>query len=122
MNSRILKKLCKRAANHKSAFKYLEIITEGNDPVKHRGFDRKHLERWQGSSNKHGYISFFRNTISFGASSGYYEPEWEDRPAYFILKDLYCESMTDWNEDGPIYTGVTCRKLTPSFIFDYFGL
>lgn len=122
MNSRILKKLCKRSVKHAEAFEGLELVDDGcNDPVQVRKFDRKHKSKWcRTKSVDSDYIEFFNKTLSYGCSSGYYEPEWEDKPAYFHLLDAYFVHFTDWDEHGPIYKGK--RKPSVSDVFNHFGI
>lgn len=122
MNSRILKKLCKRSEKHPTAFKYLEKVDSGcNDPVESRKFDRKHKVKWcRPKSSRCNYVRFFKNTACYGATSGYYEPEWEDSPAYFILVQLYMDEFTTWDENGAEYQGR--KNITPSMVFSHFGI
>ncbi|PMS91930.1 hypothetical protein [Vibrio parahaemolyticus] len=121
MNSRILKKLCKRAEKYTKAFKHLERLDEGNDPVSITKFDRKHKEKWcRPKSVSSNYVYLWPGTISYGSMSGGYEPEWEDTPAYFILKEIYFWDHQKWDQNGYKYHGV--KRPTPSLIFSYFGI
>lgn len=118
MNSRILKKLCKRAEKFSEAFEYLERVDDGsNDPLSILKFDKKHKEKWCRSKT---VSSILNKTPCYGACSGGYEPEWEDTPAYFILKDRFFNAFTDWNQDGMIYRGP--KRPTPSLVFKHFGI
>jgi len=121
MNSRILKKLCKRAIKFEPAFENLELVDSGcNDPVINRNFDRKHLQRWRGDINTHGYVDLMKGTISLGCYDGGYEPEWEESPAYDILRMHYVHLHTTYSEFGCEYNGM--NKITPSKLFKYFNI
>ena len=122
MNSRILKKLCKRAAKHVETFKHLELVEDGcGDPVNCKKFDRKHKSKLcRLKSADSDYIIPFNKTIFYGCSYGYYEPEWEDAPAYFHLLDAYYNHFTDWDEHGPIYNWK--KKPSVSDVFNHFGI
>lgn len=122
MNSRILKKLCRRAEKYTEAFQGLERVDDGcNDPVSIRKFDRKHKEKWCRpkivSSN---YIQFLFGTPSYGGMSGYYEQEWEDTPAYFILLQIFQDQFIEWGGYGYKYKGP--KNPTPSMVFKHFGI
>lgn len=42
-----------------------------------------------------------KGTPMVGATSGYYEPEWEEETAWDALQARVWAEFTDWNEDGP---------------------
>ncbi|HHY0551906.1 TPA: hypothetical protein ACVU5P_004225 [Vibrio parahaemolyticus] len=121
MNSRILKKLCKRAERYAKAFEGLERLDDGLDPLSITKFDQKHKERWCRPKSVSGnYVYLWPGTVAYGGMSGCYEPEWADTPAYFLLKELYFASHTEWKPDTPKYRGI--KNPTPSVIFSYFGI
>lgn len=43
-----------------------------------------------------------KGTVMVGATSGYYEPEWDEETAWTALERLVRSHFTDWSEDGPV--------------------
>ncbi len=126
MNLRILKKLSKRAApllpllgDSRQQFRaekcdnYTGLLIRA----------RKHFERLRSphsdpsgrelslkrpARDKHGgYIVMWpphsprKGTLMVGATSGYYEPEWDEETAWEALRTIVHHHFTDWSEDGP---------------------
>lgn len=103
MNSRILKKLSKRADPIVKQLTDMERFVvsrrkgiEGLETRQKVG--EKYLERWKGKPNKHGYFEILDGTVGYGAMQGYYEPEWTDIDAYSLLQDLLADHFTEWDE------------------------
>lgn len=124
MNKRILKKLCKRAAP------LLPLLRDNReqftvdsewpcDSWSIRGMDRKSYERWRGKINEHHYFEPLHGTIGVGAMSGYYEPEWDDSPAWIALKDNVLAHCWVYDSHDPLSLGgKPDRKLNnPSQVF-----
>jgi len=124
MNPRILKKLCKRADPYVRKLTRLERFkAEGDSSIDtHQRVENKHLERWQGKPNKHGYFIALKNTIGYGERAGYYEPEWAENDAYSILKELVVDHFTDWKSfrglEGESFPKCTKQITTPSDVFN----
>lgn len=143
MNSRILKKLSKKAADLLPTMPdHLdwrwansgEIFDGGECGDSHqvKSCDRKHQEDWsrRGKNNRHpkggnthGYMHVIEGTLFRGWTTGYYEPEFECEPLWETLANLYCEAHTDYDpmaldEDAlPVYTGA--RPAMPFHILSW---
>lgn len=130
MNLRILKKLSARAApllpllgDEREQFRAEPLHNYGMPLIP----DRKHWERsschetYEGrndwSAPRGAQIVFTTRsgrrmvmsppshpragTMMVGATTGYYEPEWDEQTAWCALEDNVRAHFTDWNEDGP---------------------
>jgi hypothetical protein len=85
--------------------------------------DRKHFERMRSphaepstregsikvpARDGRGYIVMWppesprKGTVMVGATSGYYEPEWDEETAWEALQTFVHHETAGWNEDGPI--------------------
>lgn len=127
MNLRILKKLSKRAAPLLVELGDDRQQFHADKCDNYTGLlirDRKHFERMRSphgdpsgregsikrpARDKHGgYISMWpphsprKGTIMVGATSGYYEPEWDEETAWEALSNRVHADLTDWSEDGPV--------------------
>ncbi|MGR5294780.1 hypothetical protein ACPV5U_08740 [Vibrio mediterranei] len=113
MNPRIFKKLTQRAAKAlkaKNHVQYLEEVVqteEDSGPEIKCGF-KWELKSYYRKARELKYWSAWNvrtlnGTTGFGATSGYYEPEWDDNDALSMVMDAVFESFTDWeNYDGDI--------------------
>ena len=125
MNPRILKKLSKRADEliQKLDCTSAERVFYGDefDPcLRSSKMDKRYVEHWQGKPNDQGYFRVLLNTIGYGEVSGYYEPEWEDSPAYDLLRGFVIDANTDWDNfdcDSGDYPELLITLKTPSQIF-----
>lgn len=129
MNLRTLKKLSKRAApllpllgDHRQQFPSERGDNYGIPFIGDRKhWDRSHChptyEGWNGWSTPRGASILYvtragrhmvmrppshprRGTVMVGATSGYYEPEWDEETAWIALVQLVHIEFTDWSEDG----------------------
>lgn len=125
MNLRILKKLSARAAP------LLPMLGDDRKQFRaahqdnYTGLDikvRKHFERMRSTHSEPGQPGSFKRpardgrgwvyayppvhpregTIMVGATSGYYEPEWDEETAWEALSTFVHNELADWNENGPI--------------------
>jgi len=121
MNPRILKKLCKRVDKSVGILHpYLERIDYNDGDIPVIKVDRKHLERWGGKPNTHGYFAPKKNTIGYGAMTGYYEREWEDENAWSLFKSYVKSELTDWeNWDEETHPQCSVAMNNPSDVFKY---
>lgn len=130
MNPRILKKLTKKSSallEELGLVNHLQkVVVTDNDPVETCvKVDRKHLERWRGKLNEHGYFIQLNGTIGYGSDSGYETPEWEDNDAYTILRNWAIDQFTDWenwDEDSGNWPKNLCPskiKANPHGVFNY---
>lgn len=103
MNPRIFKKLTKAASIEidRLGLQYVgERFESSNDhenyPEVKRiyNWEKKSLERWCGKVTE--YPKILQGTVGYGATTGYYEPEWDDSDALSCLFDYVIESFTDW--------------------------
>lgn len=141
MNLRILKKLSKRAApllvalgDTRQQFK----AEKWDNYIGTAIWARKHWERsrtvWKDIPERKrdeeicyrsraGHVIVMRipshplkGTPMIGATSGYYEPEWDEETAWCALRGLVCAHFTQWDaEGGP---KPTRRLVTPSDVFE----
>lgn len=100
MNPRILKKLTKKAEPIIVALGLTRgltrVVSDANGDVETCcKVDRKHRMRYP-SGRISDYFDMLPGTIGYGGMSGYYEPEWDDKCCWSILKDHVFESFTDW--------------------------
>ncbi|NAZ55468.1 hypothetical protein GL177_19335 [Vibrio toranzoniae] len=108
MNPRIFKKLTQRAAKALEAKNYVQHLEKiQQHPMDGDAPEIKRSYRWErksyigGKPPKAYYgcgwcVKTMNGTVGFGATSGYYEPEWDDSDALSILIDHVFESFTDW--------------------------
>lgn len=119
MNPRIFKKLSKKSAD----------ILERSGCVKHLIKVQQHeLDgdcpeitmpyKWERKSyqgkmyGKSWLLLTLDGTVGFGATSGYYEPEWWDKDALSMLRGEVIESFTDWSTcDGDKWPENNCPKI-----------
>jgi hypothetical protein len=124
MNLRILKKLSKKAVPHLARLVALpcepfvsKLGGRGPDYCECTAdvpnIDRKHMVRRRHDRSRVRIFTIPPNawdgTPFVGATSGYYEPEWDEWSAWNYLKNhaLHAHAV-DWTEDGPRVV----RKLT----------
>lgn len=137
MNLRILKKLSRRAApllarlgdtRTQFAAERHENYT-GLSILARKHFDRTrspHGDVWDEHERKHpardgnGWIRMtppynpWPGTIMVGGVVGYYEPEWEEEPAWEALRDIIWRAYTNWGDEPPTVT--RCLR-TPRDVF-----
>lgn len=140
-NLRILKKLSKRAAplltrlgDHREQFRaephenYTGLIIP----------DRKHFERfrsvhdqvcrqgetkWPARDGRGGFIGMYpphhptAGTVMVGATTGYYEPEWEEETAWEALETWVRHHFMEYPKDEDGVPTLTRRLDTPSHVF-----
>jgi hypothetical protein len=131
VNLRILKKLSKKAApllpllgDNRQQF----AAERGDNYMSVLIRDRKHWERGASAHNdrdQHGTIKWKprnpegrkypwsymtpprqprKGTVMVGATSGYYEPEWDEQTAWEALEGYVYAHFTDWSVDQPVVT------------------
>lgn len=122
MNSRILKKLCKRAAPLLKELgddgrQYYSCSEDSDSTV---GFfeavrcEQKSVIRYRGNI-KSNYIKIFKNTIGVTYVSGYWEPEYTSISAWDSLSALVAARFTRFEPEGMSLT----RKLqNPTAVFN----
>lgn len=101
MNLRILKKLSKRAAPLlRQLGDTREQFTTGGEAGEcswsYCGFERKSYERFLGQ--RRDWLAHMDGIQATGATTGYYEPEWDDEPCWIALRNHVIESFGDWRE------------------------
>lgn len=101
MNLRILKKLSKRAAPLlRQLGDTRQQFTTGGEAGEcswnYCGFERKSYERVLG--HRRDWLAHLDGIHATGATTGYYEPEWDDEPCWIALRNHVVESFGDWRE------------------------
>jgi len=106
MNPRIFKKLTQRAAKALEAKNYVRHLEKiQQHPLDGDAPEVKGCYRWERKSYggkpileslRTWNLQLLDGTVGFGATSGYYEPEWDDSDALSILLEHVFESFTDW--------------------------
>jgi hypothetical protein len=143
VNLRILKKLSKRAApllllldDHREQFRAEKHDNYTSTVIR----DRTCFERWRCTHEREpsmslrdgelivrprrgpGYIRLsppdhpLKGTIMVGATTGYYEPEWDEETAWDALKEAVYNHFTDIDEDKEELV-ITRKLLTPTDFF-----
>ena len=125
MNLRILKKLSKRAApllpllgDDRQQFPAIK----GDNYHGMIGFPRKNFERGRSvhadvmregeiktpAKDGNGWVYQWppyhplKGTVMVGATTGYYEPEWDEESAWGALNNLVWATFTDWSGEDPV--------------------